>query len=491
MRTWFRAARDVGARTLRPSVQLALDKRGAIAVFLAFAIIPLVGFMGIGVDAARAYLVKSRLSSALDAAGLAGGRGFLTATRDDDIRMFFGANFPPGSLGASVTGPTITVDADAGTITLEASATLDTTFMHLFGFETVTVASSAEVTRQIDALDAVLAIDMSGSMSRSAPDGGSRIQAARTAAATLVDILFGDEAVKDRLNIGLVPWNGKVNVGRDGAIFDPAATVTEPVPGFINLETGAAQSEVYLANTSPVTMLAPPPPAWRGCVFNRFLDDGEAATDADTLLGPVATAGADWPAWQPVGPEGEPVSGRPRCALAVDNRECTPCLGHGITPLQNQKQTILDAVAALTEPGGTTNIAAGLGWAWRVLKPDAPFTEALADPGYDRQQAIVLLTDGENFAGSGDGYRTVFGYGNAGRPGMDARLRLLADNVKADGVIIYVIQFANDGTALQALLKDVASGPDSPFYNYAPDAATLERIFREVADHLSELRLSR
>ena len=126
-----------------------------------------------------------------------------------------------------------------------------------------------------------------------------------------------------------------------------------------------------------------------------------------------------------------------------------------------------------------------------MLKPDAPFTEALADPDYERQQGIVLLTDGENFAGSGDGYRTVFGYGNAGRPGMDARLRLLADNVKADGVIIYVIQFANDGTALQALLKDVASGPDSPFYNYAPDAATLEQIFREVADHLSELRLSR
>ena len=86
MRTLFRAVRDLGARTVRRSVRLALDKRGTIAVFLAFAIIPLIGFMGIGTDAARAYLVKSRLSSALDAAGLAGGRAFLTATRDDDIR---------------------------------------------------------------------------------------------------------------------------------------------------------------------------------------------------------------------------------------------------------------------------------------------------------------------------------------------------------------------------------------------------------------------
>ena len=153
----------------------------------------------------------------------------------------------------------------------------------------------------------------------------------RTAAATLVDILFGDEAVKDRLNIGLVPWNGKVNVGRDGAIFDPAATVTEAVPGFVNPETGAAQSEVYFANTSPVTLLAPPPPAWRGCVFNRFLDDGEAATDADTLFGPVSAAGADWPAWQPVGPEEPVLSPGPlrtastRLDGEVQRRECTPC----------------------------------------------------------------------------------------------------------------------------------------------------------------------
>jgi Mg-chelatase subunit ChlD len=126
-----------------------------------------------------------------------------------------------------------------------------------------------------------------------------------------------------------------------------------------------------------------------------------------------------------------------------------------------------------------------------VLTPTTPFTEAELNPEYRRQQVIVLLTDGENVGGSGDGYKGVFGLGSTAQPKMDARLRELATHIKATGVIIYVIQFANDGTALQTLLKSVASGPDAPYYHYAPDADTLQDVFHEIANHLSELRLSK
>ncbi len=160
-------------------------------------------------------------------------------------------------------------------------------------------------------------------------------------------------------------------------------------------------------------------------------------------------------------------------------------------PLTNVKADILDAIRDLDEPEGTTNIPQGLGWAWRALMPGDPFDEADPAPLVRRQQAIILLTDGENFAGSGDGYKTAFGQGSSGRPGMDERLRRVAANIKADGVVIYTIQFANSGTELQALMKEIASGPDSPFYHYAPDSATLSQVFREVANNLTELRLSK
>ena len=467
-----------------------VDRRGAVAVFVALAAIPLIGFVGIGTDTARAFMVKSRLSSAVDAAGLAGGRSFFQATRDADIEMFFDVNFPAGYMGATVSGPTYTVDEVNEKIAISASATVPTAFMRLFGFETVTVSAEAEITRQMEMLDVVLAIDMSGSMDSSA-GSTSRIEAARTAATTLINILFGNNGTKDLLQIGLVPWSAKVNVMRDGEAYDSTATTNLTVPSFTNPETGASQDLVYYANNSPVPLLAAPPADWEGCVYTRFIDDLDPQTDADDLFGPVSVAAADWPAWQPVGPEGEPVAGWGQCTLAVSGSECTPCLNHGITALQNAKQPILDAVSDLLYPEGTTNIPEGLGWAWRVLMPDAPFTEADPDPEYKRQQAIVLLTDGENYGGSGDGYKGTFGLGGTARPDMNARLTSLASNIKADGVLIYVIQFANDGTALQTLLKQVASGTDAPYYHYAPDDTTLQNVFYEIANHLSELRLSK
>jgi len=492
--------RRVWNAIVRPGRRLRLDRRGAVAVFLVFAIIPLIGFVGIATDTARAYLVKSRLSSALDAAGLAGGYSFFLDTRDVDIQMFFNANFPAGYLGATVSGPQVTVDEEAETITLTAGATIPTSFMRVFGYETMTVTADAEVTRKMKALDVVLAIDMSGSMRRGAGSGGTRIEAARSAATELINILFGSDSSKAVLNIGLVPWNGKVNVMLNGSVFDPALTTTVAQPAFTNPENPPPnpasppppnpQNQVFFANNSPVPLLEAPPAGWRGAVYNRFIDDGDPNNDADILYGPVDMAGADWMAWQPVGPEGEPVPGGAICAISV-GPECRPTLSHGITPLQNQKQVILDAVSALTSPTGVTNIPGGLGWAWRVLKPPVPFTEAVADPGYPRDQAIVLLTDGENFGGSGDGYKATFGLGANARPDMNDRLLALADNIKADGVILYVIQFSNHGSQLRALLQTVASGPGSPYYFFAPDADTLKQVFRQIADHLSQLRLSK
>lgn len=480
-------------RWLRPLAGFARDRRGAVAVFLATAIVPLVGSLGLAIDTTRGYLVKSRLSQALDAAALAGGRVIFSADRDADIRMYFDANFPPGYMGTTVTGPTIAVDAESEKVTLAASARLNTTFLRVLGIETMNVRAETEVTRQTQMLDVVLSIDVSGSMSSSAGGGLTRIQAARNAAATMVDILFGDDETKDLLKIGLVPWNSKVNVTRNGVAFNAALTTTQAVPSFRHPLTGATQNLVYYANNSPVPLIDPPPASWRGCVYNRYKHDGIADNDADIVEGSLMHATGDWVGWQPVGPEGEPISGSAFCSSAPNNsNDCTPCYTRGITALQNAKTPILNAISQLTGPTGNTNLPAGLGWAWRVLTPAAPWNEADPNPLYRRQQAIVLLTDGENTGFYGDGYKGVFGINTtAARNAMDARGRLLAQNIKAAGVVIYVIQFANNSTSMQTFLKQVASGPDKPYYHYAPDSAALQQVFREVANNLSELRLSK
>ncbi len=302
------------------------DQKGAMGAFMGVGVIVFIGVAGLSVDTMRGYLVKSRLSSALDAAGLAGARVMFSATRDDDIRMFFESNFPPGYMGATVTypnspDPTILepqVDVQNEVLTLTAEATIPTTLMRVLGFDTLTVSSSSEITRQTNLLDVMIAMDMSVSMDSTLGTGETRLEAAKLAALKLVDILYGTDGLAPLLNIGLVPWGTKVNITRNGEAFDPAATTSTTVPNFNNPVTGVSQNTVYFANNSPVPLLSAPPADWQGCVFARYTPTG-STNDADLILGPAwGVGGKDWPAWEIVGPADEP----PACY------SCTPCIDH-------------------------------------------------------------------------------------------------------------------------------------------------------------------
>jgi hypothetical protein len=171
-----------------------------------------------------------------------------------------------------------------------------------------------------------------------------------------------------------------------GTTYDPAQTTFQTVPQFKNPLTGALQSTVWFANNSPVPLLSAPPSTWAGCVYARYIDGAPASSQADVVDGTVSSPTGDWAAWQPIGPEGEPVSGFARCSSAVDHSECTPCLAHGILALQSDKQTVLDAINELQSPTGNTDLPQGLVWAWHVLSSASPFVEAASDlPGHKQR----------------------------------------------------------------------------------------------------------
>ena len=472
--------------------RLLQSQSGSNLAYTATIIVPLIGAVGIGTDAGRGFMVKAKLSQALDSAALAGAK----VVHDDDmlnqdVNQFFKSNFPDGYMEATVTGPTIEVDDQQETVTLKATATVPTTFMRIFGIKQITVSAETEVTRKTQYLDVVLSIDMSGSMSWSAPGGGTRIQAARAAATELVNVLYGDHETKALLKIGIVPWNAKVNVTQNGVAYSPGSSQWTSVASFKNPLTGAIQNQVYQPNNALVPLLSQPPSNWKGCVYARYKNNG-VDDDGDTSAGDVNHANGDWVAWEPIGNEGEPQSPG-KCSVIPwwSGSECTPCLSHGIVPLAQSKSASMTSIGQLVSPTGSTNIAQGLVWAWRVLVPTAPFTQAETDPDGPRTQAIVLLTDGEHVAAYGDGYKRIWGGGSYGQSQMDARLLEIAANIKAQGILIYAIQFANGGGALETLMKQVASEPNAPYYHYAPDSNALKTIFTEVANHLSKIRISK
>ncbi len=453
------------------------DEGGASLPLTAAVLIPLLGFIGLGTDAARGYLVKARLGDALDAAVLAGAHVVDPANLQTEIQKYFQANFPPGYMGATVTlNPVALSGADDEIINITASAAMNTTFMRLFGYQSLNIGTATEVTRQTISMDVVLSMDMSGSMAWSDGSGSTRIASARTAAHTLVDILYGNKSAKSTLLIGLVPWNGAVNVWLNGTTtYDNSLTTTTAVSSFTNPWTGNPQSVIYHTPNTPVPFLNNPDANWEGCVFARYRPPLAPDGLADHLLGPVTTSNStDWLAWED------------------SSDQYNRCLSHGITRLNDQRPIIESAIDDLTNPRGHTNISQGLAWAWRVVSPGEPFDDANPFPKGLHERAIVLLTDGEQTGGDNDGYNDYFGTGSgAGAAGMDDRLRAVAASAKAEGIKIYVIQFFHSSGPLQALLKEVATEPNAPFYHFAPDGAALEKVFKEIADDLSALRISK
>ncbi len=231
------------------------DRRGVAAVFVAAAIIPIIAAIGIAADTTLAYLLKSRVSAAVDAAALAGGRAYFKpdAERDQDVLDFFYANYPDGYLGAAIVVPDIQfIDDDPefddnDTVRVKVRATMPTKFMRVVGIDDVSVTSEATVTRENSLLDVVLALDVSGSM-RDNIDGNStsvvndrRISLAKDAAKELVNILFGSNATSNFLRIGVVPWGGKVNITDFGTTYgiDPVSGGAQPPPLFTPDPLGA------------------------------------------------------------------------------------------------------------------------------------------------------------------------------------------------------------------------------------------------------------
>jgi Flp pilus assembly protein TadG len=560
--------------------------KGAVAIYFGLSAIVFVGVAGLAVDAARGYLLKARLSEAIDAAALAGGKALPTGNKqqvEDITKAFFKANIPAGAMGATISEPAVVPNDDMTIVNVTATATIPTTLMKVLGFQTMNTVAFASVTRATNGLDVVFSFDVSGSMGDVPKGGGpTKISSLRTNAKLLVTTLAkpfssGLQSQKvtikgveySLLNIGVVPWNSKVNVLSYPATT-PGATISGPSGGtFTNpmggrrygtppthSPTSGTLPGVFKVANSQVPLLLDPndsvnvPGGWNGCVYARYWEDGLESTDADTTLGPTAA----WPGWEPIpNQEGEPgyngkTSGSTnKCnagywndngkdaklnggaTKAVPSRgwwksipsefqssgECDECPKIGILKLQEDMTKVNDMIDSLKSDGGT-DAPQGLFWAWEVLMPGLPFDEAKLSTPFPRVQAIVFMTDGQNWGTNGDAYHGWYGddpdssakslnkTGSVTIPApinttvannMNNKLLQLATKIKgsnpaaAGAVKIYVIQYDSLDADLTALLKKVATN-DTEYYFYASSDATLEAAFKKIASSLSALRLA-
>jgi len=431
----------------RSTAALPSSDKGGVAAMVGLAVVPMVLALGLAIDGGLAYGAHSKLQGAVDAAALAGAR---VASSEDgnveaDARMFFDANFPSSFLGGQITDFDANFDEDTGELRIDAEIDLPTSFMRIAGLPTVSVAASAVAQQQLSGLELAMVLDITGSMNKPDPSGGTKIQALKDASETLLDVIYGENETVNDVSISVVPYNTQVNLGSDR---------TDLLTGFDVADFGDD--------------------GWKGCVEARTspsdLDDTTPSTEAfSALLSPTGAPNAH-------------------------------CQDSEVLPLTAEKSVISDHIDDLEAEGFTfTNV--GFTWGWRTISPlwDGVWGTDSDPVAYDHptiQKAIIFMTDG--VAVMPKNRYTAYGFLNEGRLGttnkknaeveINDRLLQTCELAKAEGLEVYTVMFALDDPTVEADYRTCASSEEH-FFD-APDGDQLDAAFRQIAGRLTSLRLT-
>jgi Flp pilus assembly protein TadG len=416
------------------------NKSGNVSLIVGLSMVPLAALAGLAIDVNEAYKAKAQLGNALDAAALAIGTSTSTNSTvlNGYLTKYLAANFPSSKYGTPYN-----VSMTAGTLTIDASASLDvkTSFLQIVGFKTITVSATTEVTKQVTGLEVALALDNTGSMVND-----SKIVNLKAAATNLVNQLIPSGTTSTGVKIGIVPFVTSVNIGPSYSSSVSWGT-TQWAP-WISSSGIAVQTTSY--SKSPVngtTETGALATTWKGCVKEQnYPNDVTASTGPWAPyywpLEPVykiSTQGTKTSAsctnpgngtssttvkgstgtWYPS--IDETVTDT-NTSQAGPNMSCGPA----ITPLTGTSSTLTSAITYMEPWGGNytgTMTHLGVTWAWRLLAPQAPFNDPIAynDPKW--KKVIIILTDGANenptasstctsFNGSGTG--PISGYSGYG-----------------------------------------------------------------------------
>jgi Flp pilus assembly protein TadG len=445
------------------------EEAGVVAIIFAMSLPMIIGAAGIAVDLAQAYNIKTKLSNALDKAALAGGSTDGTdAEVTDRVTKFFNANYPPGELGTAY-GLSVVVGTDQ-TVAVSAHAKVNTTFMGALGTPTIDVQASTTVKRELAGVEAVLVLDVTGSMD-DALGSTTKIAALRKAVGSLsptstkalsstsfLGIMFSRIQNLNYIKIGIVPFSDTVNVGPYGLGKDLNGN---------NYGTAFVDKPGTDAYVSPASNIVWDKPSngsttkWWGCITER--------------VSPKDTNDDATPNWG--------MYRYPKVGGNTDaNNACTQSI---VVPLTNDKKVLANAVYGLVT-GGNTYGDAGMVWGYHLISPTAPFTEGvdLADKHWSK--TVIFMSDGDNNVNN-----TYSVHGAS--PGLtdadiDTKFKAVCTNLKNAGITVYTISFGTGlSTATKTMFQECAS--DAGKYYNSTTGTDLSAAFQAIANQLSSLHI--
>jgi Flp pilus assembly protein TadG len=427
--------------------KLLRDRRGTILPLTAISIVVLIGFAGLAVDTARAWLVEARMKTALDSAALLAARRFDANTRNTEATNMFWANVRQAGqtstaafMGGTISNPTIAQPRDAqnnaipGQIRVSATATTPTLLFRVISNQNIVRDDFAIAQRAGTLLELAITLDATSSMNQNdSSTGTTKLQAAKNAIGTMLDILYVGQERQRNLFVSVVPFTRTINVGTGADALAMVDTSSGP-SGW----TSANWSGCIMARTggNDITDAAPTganrfrPYAWPSTYaqVGQYFGSGNANNAcAANNAWPPANPPSDTRRWchgdndwgHPSRNTDATMRGnymynflRNAGLTAADsvgpNLLCAPTV---VQPLTANRTAVNTAVSGITAPvrsGGTT-IVTGMQGAWYTLSPNfrnrwretnagVPNLPALPQDYGARGnvKAIVLLTDGQD-----------------------------------------------------------------------------------------------
>jgi Flp pilus assembly protein TadG len=411
------------------------DTRGAVAVVMGLAVIPLIIAAGAALDSFRASSADAEVRAALDAAALAGAAANVNATEADRRKLAedaFSINLK-GKLAGSLEG-SLKVMFEDGRITVAYQGNLPTTLMRVGGIDKMSVGASATaVMSQPARAEVAMVLDYSLSMDRRS-DGEKKYVTMRKAAIKMVNELTGDGAA-DSIMFGLVPFSNMVYTEL------PAAMV---IGGSGGTWEGCTQDREYPYNTR-----VSPPTANDATKWGQPLPSfGRRESQADYHCDGYRHNGSGFKAHDLV-----------------------------VRPLNTDHGATISQLRSMA-PYGYTHIALGMEFGWHLLDPGVPFSARGFDDDKNKK-FLVLLTDGE---------QTTPAFGSGGSRNVrngEKNLETLCSNVKAAGITVVTIAFDLSDWATKNRLRNCSTDPAKHFYE-AEDGGDLTAAFEEIQQQIAK-----
>jgi len=471
---------------------------GAIALLFALMAPLIIGSAGMALDFAHAYLVQQRLSQAIDAAALAAAAiSSDPATIEQKVQAFFDANYPPEELGATF-DPVVVINGSLVTVT--GDAVYDTFFLGVIGIDEIDVSAETIVQREVKGLEAVLVLDNTGSMATN-----NNISKLRTATCEFIEILYGTydvdasgdcldrygeyvEPENEFVKIGLVPYSTSVNVGPYGLGYDDAGGAYETAfmdnPQGIVFSNDADTDLCILEGDdgSDVEDHAGPWSMYRWCrdkdddsaqcnYYNDYICDGNAYNSSGSNC-------LDWD-----------YSAGARTVYRAPYYRCPKA---AVLPLSEDMTALKNRVDEM-EASGWTFGNVGMAWGWRMLSPEAPFTEGVEWDNQAWRKVIVMMTDGDNVRSSPYGAFGVNGTHTVSSSGvLDDRLEDVCANMdEQDNVTVYTITFEATAGGIDAATQELYENcaGNGGRHEHVTSSEELIEVFRDIAQELSNLHI--